>query len=176
LNNEGIKNGTILDIGVGSGVIAVTMACELPELTATAVDISAEALKIAEENANQYEVANRVDFIQSDLFSNLISDKKFDLILSNPPYISEEEYKSLPPEVLADPKIALVSGKEGLDLIKNIIDKAPNFLKPGGRLMFEIGYNQADLVARISEKEIRYKSISIIKDLNDIDRVVILSI
>jgi release factor glutamine methyltransferase len=176
INNEEIRKGSILDIGTGSGVIAVTMACEVQDLTVTTADISPEALEIAKQNAVNHEVAARINFIQSDIFSKIRQDNKFDLILSNPPYISEEEYEALPPEVLADPKIALVSGAEGLDLIKKIMDKAPGYLKPGGRLMFEIGYNQSALVAEISEKDLRYKSISIIKDLNDIDRVVILSI
>jgi release factor glutamine methyltransferase len=176
INNEEIRKGSILDIGTGSGVIAVTMACEVQDLTVTTADISPEALEIAKQNAVNHEVAARINFIQSDIFSNIQQDNKFDLILSNPPYISEEEYKALPPEVLADPKIALVSGAEGLDLIKKIMNKAPGYLKPDGRLMFEIGYNQSALVAQISEKDLRYKSISIIKDLNDIDRVVILSI
>ncbi|UCE23884.1 MAG: hypothetical protein JSU74_11375, partial [Candidatus Zixiibacteriota bacterium] len=100
---------------------------------------------------------------------------RFDLIVANPPYISDEEYKSLPPEVLADPKISLTSGQEGLDAIKVISRDSPDYLASGGRIMFEIGYNQAARVTALTENDDRYKSIVILKDLNDIDRVVILS-
>ena len=114
--------------------------------------------------------------IKSDFFSKLDSDLKFDLILSNPPYIAEWEYKDLPPEVLADPKISLVSGVEGLDMIKILIDKAPDYLKENGRLMFEIGFDQGEKIKNLTNDDTRYRSFTIFKDLNDIDRVVILSI
>ena len=91
------------------------------------------------------------------------------------PYISDEEYKTLPPEVLADPKISLTSGEEGLDAIKVILDAAPDYLAEAGRIMFEIGYNQAAQVSKLTEQDDRYTSIVILKDLNDIDRVVILA-
>jgi len=95
--------------------------------------------------------------------------------LSNPPYVSEKEYQALPPEVLADPKSALLAGEDGLDAIRIILCEAPNYLAKGGRIMFEIGYNQGTAVADLTESDERYQSIVIIKDLNDIDRVVILS-
>ncbi len=171
-----INQPTILDIGAGSGVVTVTMACELPDAAITAADISEAALRIARQNAQSYFAEDRITFICSDMFEALTPDSRFDLILSNPPYISDDEYKDLPPEVLADPKISLVSGIEGMDIIRRLIDTAPEYLKENGRLMFEIGYNQADLIAKITESDNRYKSISIIKDLNDIDRVVILGL
>jgi release factor glutamine methyltransferase len=176
IKNEGVKESGILDVGVGSGVITVTMACEILDSHITALDISAAALHIAEKNAATYKVSDRIKFLESNLFTALPENTAFDLILSNPPYISEEEYKSLPAEVLADPKIALVSGPKGMDIIKALITAAPDYLKERGRLMLEIGYNQADLVAEFSEKDTRYRSISIIRDLNNIDRVVILSV
>jgi len=176
LRNENITSPEILDVGVGSGVISVTIACEIGSAKITGLDISPQAIGIASENALLHEVQDRIELIESDIFSNLDKARKFDVILSNPPYISDEEYKTLPPEVLADPKVALVSGAEGLDLIERLIAGAPDYLKPKARLMFEIGYNQAEKVARISEKDLRYKSISIMRDLNDIDRVVVLSV
>ncbi len=142
IRNEGIAEPDILDVGTGSGVIAVTVACELPDSFITAIDISPGALTIAHKNAGE----------------------------------SDDEYKGLPLEVLADPKISLVSGPKGLDFITMLVGRAPDFLKEKGHLMFEIGYNQADQVAEMTEKDSRYHSISIFKDLNDIDRVVILSI
>ena len=171
-----IKEPSILDIGTGSGVVSVTMACELPHAVITALDISKSALEIARQNAEDYYAEERISFICSDMFEALNPADKFDIILSNPPYISDDEYKELPPEVLADPKISLVSGEEGMDIIKKLIDKAPSYLKDSGQLMFEIGYNQADMVADLTDKDDRYKKISIIKDLNDIDRVVILAL
>ena len=176
LRNENITSPEILDVGVGSGVISVTIACEIGSAKITGLDIFPQAIGIASENALLHEVQDRIELIESDIFSNLDKARKFDVILSNPPYISDEEYKTLPPEVLADPKVALVSGAEGLDLIERLIAGAPDYLKPKARLMFEIGYNQAEKVARISEKDLRYKSISIMRDLNDIDRVVVLSV
>jgi release factor glutamine methyltransferase len=176
IKNEKIKAPDVLDVGTGSGVIAITIAAEIPSAKVAALDISAEALEIAKKNARLAGVAERIRFLESDGFSGLEKGTKFDLILSNPPYISEGEYKMLPPEVLADPKIALISGAEGLDFIKILISQSPEYLKPKGRLMFEIGYNQAEATMRLSEKCRQYRSISIMKDLNDIDRAAILSV
>ncbi|MBW1784779.1 MAG: peptide chain release factor N(5)-glutamine methyltransferase, partial [Deltaproteobacteria bacterium] len=176
VNNEKLDTPKFLDIGTGSGVIAVTIVSELPEAWVTAADISQAALAVARKNAAVYEVESRIRFIISDMFGSVPTDQKYDLILSNPPYICEGEYKTLPPEVLADPKIALTSGVEGLDTIKQLIDRAPGYLREKGRLMFEIGYDQPEKIAELTEKDERYRSLTMIKDLNDIDRVVILSI
>jgi release factor glutamine methyltransferase len=170
-----IAKPRILDLGVGSGVIAVTLAKELRDCSVLAVDISPEAVEVARKNAGDLTAADKIAFRKSDFFSSIAQDEKFDLILSNPPYISEKEYETLLPEVLADPKIALFAGKEGLDAIEIILRDAPNYLAPGGRIMFEIGYRQDEAVTRLTEKDRRYTSIVIIKDLNDIDRIVILS-
>jgi len=176
IKNENLKHIEILDIGTGSGVVGVTMVCELPEVWVTAVDISQAALAMARKNASMHEIESRIRFLNSDLFSKIDEDNKFDLILSNPPYIAQKDYDSLSPEVLADPKISLVSGVDGLDIIRKLIEKSPDYLKENGRLMFEIGYNQAEMVKNITDADVRYKSITIIKDLNDIDRVVILGV
>lgn len=174
--NEGLEYPEMLDIGVGSGVISVTIACELPDAWVTAVDISRPALTVARKNAAMHEVENRINFMKSDLFSSISPEQKYDIILCNPPYISEKEYNKLPPEVLADPKISLVSGDDGLDFIRRLIDQAPDHLKKGGRLMFEIGFDQSARVTKISEADRRYRSFSLMQDLNNIDRVVILSV
>jgi len=166
----------IIDIGTGSGVIAVTLSAELTGAWLTAVDKSQPALAVARQNAARHGVGERIQFLKSDLFSALDPEAAFDLILSNPPYIAEAEYPTLPPEVKSDPKIALLSGVEGLDTIKELVAQAPQRLKPGGRLMFEIGYDQTEKIAEITKNDSRYRSFSIIKDLNDIDRVIILSI
>ena len=170
-----IENPKIIDLGVGSGVIAVTLALELQSCEVTALDISAEALEVAKKNALDLGASDKIKFIKSDYFENVPEGEKFDLILANPPYISEEEYKELPPEVLADPKVSLTSDNEGLAAIITILRDAPKYLNPGGRIMFEIGYNQAEKVADLTSQNDDYESIVIMKDLNNIDRVIILS-
>lgn len=164
-----------LDVGVGSGVIAVTVAVEVPSSHVVALDISLEALAVARRNGTQLCRGFRIEFRQSNLFAAVRESERFDVIVSNPPYIAEPDYPSLMPEVLADPKIAMTSGEEGLDIIKAIVAKAPDHLAPGGRIMFEIGYGQAEKVAKLTEQDERYNSISILRDLNNIDRIVILS-
>ena len=173
-SRELIKPG-ILDVGVGSGVISVTLSNELADCKITALDISDDAIKIAKRNAERLGGIKKIEFRQSDFYSSLNTDEKFDLILSNPPYISHEEYKDLPPEVLADPKVSLVADNDGLGAIELLVKDAPNHLNKGGRIMFEIGYNQAERVSKLTEVDSRYTSIVQIKDLNDIDRVVILA-
>jgi release factor glutamine methyltransferase len=164
-----------LDIGTGAGVIAVTVALEAPQCNMTALDISAEALEVARKNADDLGV-DKIEFRESDLFSAVLDSEKFDLILSNPPYIADGEYEGLPPEVKADPRIALTSGDRGLDIIEKLIDQAPMYLKAGGKFMFEIGYDQAEWIAEIIDRDERYRSHVLFKDLNDIDRMFILSI
>lgn len=176
IKNEKRESAEILDIGTGSGNIAVTIVCELPDAWITATDISQAAIAVARKNAVMHGVESRIRFLKSDVFLSIPSDRKFDLILSNPPYIAENEYETLQPEVLHDPKIAMVSGAEGLDMIRKMIDRAPDYLKTNGRLMFEIGYDQVEKISRISEGDDRYQSFSIIKDLNSVDRVVILGV
>jgi release factor glutamine methyltransferase len=165
---------SILDIGIGSGVISLTLAAEMPESTVLALDISTEAIEVARANAAALGLTDRVRFRQSDLLGALDRDQRFDLIVSNPPYIAEPDYAELDPEVLADPRIAMVSGQDGLDAIRGILEPAPDHLNPHGRLMFEMGYNQAEPVAAITEEDDRYTSLEFIRDLNDIDRVAIL--
>lgn len=164
----------ILDLGTGCGVIAITMACELDACRVKAVDISEEALDVAKENAKTLGCSDKVDFRLSDMLDRIDHSETFDLILSNPPYIADGDYQTLPPEVLADPKLALTSGAKGLDAIERILDRAPHHLAAGGRIMFEIGYNQAEQVQQLTTDDERYTSIVVMKDLNNIDRVVIL--
>ena len=160
-------NMSILDIGTGSGAIAITLA-KKTQAKVTAVDISKEALKIASENAKSN--GANVEFIHSDLFQNL-KGRKFDIIVSNPPYISEEEYSQLMPEVKNfEPKLALVCGEDGYAIYRKIIEKAPLFLNKNGKIYFEIGYKQADKIAEMLEK--KFKDIVVKKDLQGLDRMV----
>ncbi len=164
----------ILDVGVGSGVISITLALECESASITAVDISRDALEVAQRNAATHGVGDRITFIESDFFSSVPVDARFDLIVSNPPYIAEPDYASLDPEVKADPKVAMTSGVDGLDAVRIILRDAPNYLEPGGTLMFEIGVGQADTIAQLVGDDSRYDQFSILRDLNDRDRVVIL--
>ncbi len=174
VRTNGWHTPRILDVGTGSGVIAVTMVAECDACRMTALDISPEALAIARGNAEHHDVNERIRWLESDLLAAIRPHERFELILANPPYIADHEYDELPPEVLADPKIALTSGPEGLDHIKRLIDTVPAFLAPRGRLLFEIGYNQAEAITRLTEADERYTSFTLIKDLNDIDRIVLL--
>lgn len=174
VQNKKLKEPRVLDIGVGSGVISVTIASEIVDAAVVALDISEEAIEVAQRNAEDLQVTDRIEFRQSDLFESLKQGEKFDLILSNPPYIAEPDYAGLMKEVLADPKISLVAGAEGMDIITELIGHAPDYLADGGRIMFEIGYDQSEKVAALTETDERYTSIEIIKDLSDIDRIVIL--
>ena len=174
VGSRGLAAPRVLDVGVGSGVIAVTLALELPACRVTAVDISAEALAVAQQNAAAHGVRDRVDLRVSDFFSAVAADERFDLIVSNPPYIAEPDYAGLAPEVRADPKIAMTAGPEGLDAIRVLVQEAPAHLVPGGRLMFEIGHDQADKVAALTARDPRYRTFVLLRDLNDRDRVIIL--
>ena len=135
----------ILDVGTGSGVIALTMAGELPAARVTAVDISTEALNLARENAVRLELTSRVEFLQSDLLSGV--EGAFDLIIANLPYIPRGEIASLSREVQHDPVSALDGGELGTEIIDRLIEQAPARLAPGGRLALEIGHDQSERLA-----------------------------
>ncbi len=162
------KPTTILDIGTGSGAISIVLNKETGVKT-IAVDVSEKALDVAKQNAK----LNNADiqFIQSDIFEN-IADLKVDFIISNPPYIETEVVKGLEKEVVQnEPILALDGGIDGLNFYKRIINEAKSHLNPNGMLIFEIGYNQADAVTSLLEKD--FKDIKVIKDYGGNNRVVI---
>lgn len=163
---------SILDIGTGSGCIAVSLAYYLKDSLVTAVDICGDALKIARINAEKAGVEERVAFVGSNLFDALKGrEKAFDVIVSNPPYIAGDEISGLQREVrLHEPMKALYGGEDGLDFYRSITEGAIKFLKPGGLLAFEVGHTQAYDVARLMEN--RFERIRVFKDLSQIDRVV----
>jgi release factor glutamine methyltransferase len=163
----------LLDIGTGSGVVAISAKLENENLDVTAFDISARALETARQNAARFDVEDKVRFIESDLFEALDKSEKFDIIASNPPYIANGEYESLPPEVKADPKKSLLAGEKGLDVIERLIRFAPDHLCSPGFLIFEIGYDQSRELFEIVGNDNRYDDCSLFRDLNDIDRVFI---
>lgn len=162
---------SILEIGTGSGCIAVSLAYYIQNCFITATDISEDAIQTARLNASLNGVKEKIDFVVSDLFEN-VGNKKFDAIVSNPPYIAKKDIESLDVEVKKyEPIIALDGGIDGLDFYRAIIQKAPDYLKEDGILVFEIGYNQARDVACLMERD--FSNIRIIKDLDKNDRVVI---
>lgn len=174
-NDEGRgTNMHILDIGTGSGCIAITLAKFLPYAKITAVDISPEALAIAKENAALNTVRAQINFVQSDLFPNYkLQTTNYELIVSNPPYIPSGDIKGLQREIHCEPRLALDGGEDGLDFYRRIIDEAPQFLKPGGLLMMEMGYGQGNPIRNIFEKRGNFEIIEIVKDYNGIERVIV---
>ncbi len=161
----------VLDIGAGSGAIGVSIAKELPNTKVLACDLSEDALEVAKLNAEKLEATN-IKFIKSDVFSE-IKYKEFDLIVSNPPYIPQEEYENLQVEVkLHEPQMALTDTKDGYYFYKKISREASNYLKSGGVLAFEVGYNQSEEIKLFMEKQ-GFKNVVVIKDYEGIDRMVI---
>lgn len=160
----------ILDLCTGSGAIAISLKKFVPNVDITAVDISEKALEIAQKNAKKLET--KINFLKSDLFDKL-DNKKFDIIVSNPPYIRKDEIKKLSEEVQKEPKIALDGGEDGLDFYRIITEQAINYLKTGSFLCFEIGYNQKNDVIKIIEDDQNYKNTYCKKDLYGNDRIII---
>ena len=141
----------VLDIGTGSGAIAVSLAKLGRQAQVTAVDVSDRALEIARRNAERNGAA--VEFVKSDCFSAL-KGRKYDMIVSNPPYISEDEMRGLMPEVTREPELALFGGADGLDFYRRISREAPEYLNEGGFLLFEIGWLQKDAVSALVKAHI----------------------
>ena len=160
----------ILDLCTGSGIIAISLKKNVPNAEVTGIDISEKALEVANKNAQKLNAD--VKFIKSDLFEN-IERNKFDIIVSNPPYIKKEEIKKLSLEVQKEPEIALDGGYDGLDFYRRILEDAINYLKIGSYLCFEIGYNQKDDVIKLIEEKQSYKKTYCKKDLYGCDRVII---
>lgn len=168
---------TIIDLCSGSGCIAVSMALKLPESVIYATDISKTALKIAAQNASSNNVTDRITFLEGDLFAALDGDgtqaRKADIIISNPPYISESEIEVLDPEVIGyEPKSALYGGPDGLAFYRRIITQAPERLSEGGFLLLEMGFGQYEEIKNLMEKERRYTEITVLKDYSGIERVI----
>ncbi len=144
----------ILDVGTGSGVIALTLATEFPEVKISGIDISEDALALARENAARLDLNDRVRFFKSDLLENV--DGIFDLIVANLPYIAAQDRHTLSREVLHDPEVALFAGGQGDELVRKLIGQTPARLRPGGMLALEVGLGQSEaLFSRLAEKNYR---------------------
>ena len=169
LVEETIKNAesSILELCTGSGIIAISIAKMCINTQITATDISEKALEVAKENARKLGV--NIRFIQSDLFKNVHG--KYDLIVSNPPYIETETIQKLEMQVQKEPFIALNGGKDGLHFYREIVKDAYKYLNKNGKLCLEIGYNQKNNVIQILKE--KYSEIRCIKDLSGNDRVII---
>jgi len=167
------KNGCeirALDIGAGSGAIAVSIACYADQTVVDAVDISREAIEIAKRNAKKHKVNNRIRFLQKDFF-NWEPDSPYDIVLSNPPYIPSYEISSLPVNITGyEPVAALDGGSDGLVFYREIAKKIEKLLKPGGSVFVEVGAGQSRLVSDIFESH--GLSASIYRDLAGTERVV----
>jgi len=160
---------SICDVGTGSGAIAVSLAYYLPQAQVTAVDISAAALEIARYNAEQHDV--KVRFLEGDLLAPVPAEDKFDFICANLPYISEEEFPGLDPEVLHyEPRLALWGFGDGLDIYRRLVSQAWQHLHPGGYLLMEIGCNQAEAAAALCSA---FSQVQVRQDWAGRDRLII---
>lgn len=162
---------SLLDMCTGSGAIAVSIAKNTNNCKVYAVDISNTALEVAKKNAIKNEVDEKIEFINSNMFEKLDINKKFDIIVSNPPYIETDTIKQLEIQVQNEPKIALDGGVDGLDFYRNILANSKRYLKQNGTIAMEIGYNQRKAVTDLFETQ--YKNIYCKKDLAGNDRVIV---
>ena len=170
-----ITSGSFIDLGTGSGAIAVTLALELPTWKGHAVDVSPAALSVAQHNANNLGATN-VIFTLCDFLSANPPGAPFDLIVANPPYVGEKEYRTLSREIrVFEPKSALVPdtvNASGLECLLSIMDNAASFLKPGGKLFLEMGFNQGDaLLAHSAASKTPWENACILSDLAGLPRV-----
>ena len=171
LSLDGTK--AVLDLGTGSGAIVLALASEQPRHHYTAVDISHEALQIARQNADKLKIPG-IRFVRSHWFSKL-GDAKYDLIVSNPPYIESADEHLQQGDVAAEPLSALASGEDGLEDIRHLVSRSTTHLNPGGWLMMEHGWNQAAKVRKLLVAH-KYKNIQSIQDYSNIERLTIAQI
>ena len=164
---------SIADIGTGSGIIAVCLAKNLSGSRVTAIDISPAALAIARENAKQHGVADRIEFVESNLFAAMAADRQFDFVVSNPPYVSAAEFEKLAPDVRKyEPQTALLAGPNGTEVIERLILQAAKRLRPGGHFLTEISPMIHDAVCALVKKDDRFELGPTIKDMARLPRVV----
>lgn len=167
----GIPFENILDVGTGSGIIALTLANYIKDSRVTAVDVSSRALAVAEKNAAALGVSGRVTFIEADVFE-WFPEGSFDLVVSNPPYIPTGEIPILQPEVKFEPREALDGGEDGLKFYRLLASLARAVLKPGGMLALEIGWDQGEAVSEIAAAA-GFVNVEVVRDYGDRDRVII---
>jgi len=163
----------IADIGTGSGIIAVCLAKHLPTARVTAIDISPAALDVARGNAEEHGVADRIDFLESDLLAAVPAERQFDFVVSNPPYVTAAEMETLAADVRKfEPRAALLAGPQGTEVIARLIPQAAERLRPGGHLLMEINPALHDAVHALMQADGRLEPGPTIKDLARLPRVV----
>jgi release factor glutamine methyltransferase len=168
------ESPSILDVGTGSGCIAITLLVKCTDARGVAVDISHEALQVAQRNARRHLVDHRIEFKVSDCFSAIQPNKQFDLIVSNPPYVVESAMNGLQREVRDfEPAIALTPGGDGLSVIRRLVSEGAEFLKKKGHLLIEIGFDQRDAVMQMVDGKV-WELVEIYKDLQGIPRTLTL--
>ncbi len=172
LSENDSKKVSLLDIGTGSGAIAISLKYERPDWEVTASDISKGALSLAQENAQTHDV--EINFLQSDTFSNI--SEKFDIIVSNPPYISYKDKDEVGINVLAsEPHLALFADEDGFAIYRQIIEQSSNFLSEQGKIYFEIGYKQGSEIQNLLKHYYPDKHVRLLKDIFGKDRMVVMA-
>lgn len=168
-------DAVVCDVGTGSGCIAVTLLCERKDARAVAIDVSEAALEVARQNARALSVEERIEFVRSDCFDELKpAAARFDLIVSNPPYVSANMLTGLQREVRDhEPKVALSPGPDGLSVIRRLLVGAPAFIRGNGHLIMEIGFDQGEKVQALIDKNV-WTLQTIVPDLQGIPRIVVL--
>ena len=163
----------IVDVGTGSGCIALALAKELPKAEIHATDISPSALGVARINAARNQLETRVHFRETDLLAGFPSDS-FDFVVSNPPYVADSDFPNLQREVRDhEPRVALTSGDDGLSMIRKLLNESPPFLVAGGHLVLEIGYNQRSAVEQLADARV-WRVVTVRNDLQGIPRTLAL--
>lgn len=164
--------GSILDVGTGSGCIAISLAKNLADVSICASDVSEAALAVAQRNAERHGLLGRIEFRAGDLFEPWKPDGKFDMIVSNPPYVGRSEAASLPAGVREfEPHAALFAGEDGLDILRRLVAEAPQYLKPEGHLLIEVAYNQSAAVRGLLDESV-WSDIVTYRDALQHERVV----
>ena len=169
----------LIDIGTGSGSIAVSLATNLPDWEIVATDLTADVLEVARKNAVIHGCTERITFLQGNLFAPVktLENRSFDWIASNPPYISSKDFPTLPTDIRDhEPKTALIAGCDGLNIIRQIITGAPQFLNPDGRLILEIGNNQSEQVQNLIQSNPAYNDCQVIVDYSGLERIIVASL
>jgi release factor glutamine methyltransferase len=163
----------VADVGCGAGVLAVTIACERPQATTWCTDLARPAVDLTRRNAAAHDVAGRVQVVRGDLLTSLATAARFDLVVSNPPYIPSADIAGLAPEVRDhDPRLALDGGADGLDLVRRLLAEAHPHLRPSGRILIELGYDQGERAARLATAR-GWLEVEVLPDLAGRDRMLV---